>query len=314
MKITVAICTWNRGDLLSKTLENMLRLKTDDSFTWELLVVNNNCTDNTDEVIAKFSDRLPIKCISEPTPGLSNARNAAVRNASGEYIIWTDDDVLVDENWLLAYRDAFDRYPDAAVFGGPVEPWFEGEPPEWLIQGWAYLDAAFAVRDLGDDVFALKPGTNALPFGANFAMKLSVQDLFPYNPDLGLKAGKILLGEESAVMNGLLEKGYTGWWIPKAKVKHWLPKERQTLDYIKKYFRGYGHTLCNLDIGTDYKCLWGYPRWLLRAYMTILLKYFFFRIFCPKKLWLKSLTDLAVYEGRIYGCRNRKKLAGSKKS
>ena len=92
MKITVAVCTWNRAQLLEKTLERMTQLRQPERADWELLVVNNNCTDTTDAVIAAFAARLPIRRVWQPVPGLSNARNAAVEHAAGDYIIWTDDE------------------------------------------------------------------------------------------------------------------------------------------------------------------------------------------------------------------------------
>ncbi len=142
MRITIAICTWNRAYLLSNTFAQMHKMLIPHGLKWELLVVNNNCTDHTDEVIASFSAKLPIRRIFEPTPGLSNARNAAVRAATGDYIIWTDDDVLVNEFWLSAYAEAFQRWPDAAVFGGPVTPWFADTPPKWITEAWPLVASA----------------------------------------------------------------------------------------------------------------------------------------------------------------------------
>src|SRR2546428_5053798 len=132
MLITIAICTWNRCALLHQALEQMTRLQIPPGIEWELLVVNNNCTDATDEVIAAYSTTLPIQRVFEPNPGLSNARNAAVREARGEYILWSDDDVVVDEHWLAAYVRAFHTRSEGVFFGGPVRPWFSVPPPAWL--------------------------------------------------------------------------------------------------------------------------------------------------------------------------------------
>ena len=74
----------------------MRKLQIPDGVDWELLVVNNNCTDKTDEVIARHSEVLPLRRLLELKPGLSNARNCAVEAAQGQLLIWTDDDVLVD--------------------------------------------------------------------------------------------------------------------------------------------------------------------------------------------------------------------------
>src|SRR5438105_3257885 len=106
MQVTVAICTWNRARLLDQTLTRMRELAVPTGLSWELLVVNNNCTDDTDAIIAKHADALPIRRLLETKQGLSNARNCALENMRGELLIWTDDDVLVDEGWLRAYVDA----------------------------------------------------------------------------------------------------------------------------------------------------------------------------------------------------------------
>src|SRR2546427_11619724 len=155
MLITIAICTWNRCALLHQALEQMTRLQIPPGIEWELLVVNNNCTDATDEVIAAYSTTLPIQRVVEPNPGLSNARNAAVREARGKYILWTDGDVLVDKNWVVSYVAAFERWPEAAFFGGVVRPWFVVPPPAWLRRAWPRVAIAYATRDLGANPFRL---------------------------------------------------------------------------------------------------------------------------------------------------------------
>ena len=126
MLVTVAICTLNRAESLRRTLDSLVAMHLLTGFSWEVLVVNNNCTDHTDDVIKDFTDRLPVRRLFEPQQGQSRARNCAIDAAKGDYIVWTDDDVVVDPGWLIAYVDAFRRWPNAAVFGGrslePLQP------------------------------------------------------------------------------------------------------------------------------------------------------------------------------------------------
>src|SRR5688500_3500637 len=96
MQVTVIICTRNRADQLRRTLESAAAVDTPEHVSWELLVVDNGSTDHTPEVVESFSGRLPIRRVSEPEAGLSNARNRGVAEAKGDYICWTDDDVLID--------------------------------------------------------------------------------------------------------------------------------------------------------------------------------------------------------------------------
>ena len=105
---------------------------------WLVQIVQNNDTDITAilrhyqidmSALAKDMttalDRLPLTIVREARQGLSHARNAAVQQCSGEYILWTDDDVRVDRGWLSAYVRAIDAFPQASLFGGPITPRFE---------------------------------------------------------------------------------------------------------------------------------------------------------------------------------------------
>lgn len=297
MTITVAICTWNRSKILFETLSNFNRIRVPKQVDLEIVIVNNNCTDNTEQIVNKFTNKLPIKKVYEPTPGLSNARNAAISAASGEYIIWTDDDVLVEEDWLAAYANAFKKHSESAVFGGPVEPWFEGSPPAWLKNNWASLSDAFAARDLGAHEREFAVEGRVLPFGANFAIKTSVQKNYLYDPNLGLCAGKMILDEETKVLCAILNDGYQGWWIPGAKVKHWIPKSRQSLHYLENYYVGYGRTICRKEKYGPFKTVFGYPRWALRKYLSLAIQYSIVNKTTTTSSWVKYFKEKCKYKG-----------------
>ena len=125
MLVTVAICTLNRAESLRRTLDTLAAMQVPSDLGWEVVVVNNDCTDHTDEIIASFVGRLPIRRELEPQRGLSRARNRAIDAANGQYIVWTDDDVIVDPGWLNAYVEAFRRWPEAVVFGGAIIPRYD---------------------------------------------------------------------------------------------------------------------------------------------------------------------------------------------
>lgn len=143
MKLTVAICTWNRAELLRQTVDSLSRMIVPEGLEWELLVVDNGCTDHTEAMLASWSARLPLRTVRELAPGKSHALNRAVAEATGDYILFTDDDVLVDPTWMRAYYEAFCAHPEAAVFGGPITPWFEGEPPNWLRRTFHRIEYVF---------------------------------------------------------------------------------------------------------------------------------------------------------------------------
>lgn len=299
MNITVAICTWNRCALLKETLERVARLRIPPGVEWELLVINNNSTDATADTLASFAARLPLRAIFEAEPGLSNARNRAVSEAAGEYILWTDDDVLVDEGWLAAYWEAFKLWPDAAVFGGNIEPWFEGEPPAWLPRVWPRVASAYASRDLGDESIALSH--EVIPFGANFAVRAKEQRKYLYDPRLGVRPDNIMGGEETTVIRNMLGDGMTGRWVPQARVRHYIPRARQSIEYLRNYFRGYGEYCARQDVDNKDAKLFGRPRWLWRAAFASELKYHLRRRFSQPEIWIEDLIASSQARGQLRG-------------
>jgi glycosyltransferase involved in cell wall biosynthesis len=235
---------------------------------FEVLVVNNNCSDDTDAVIRRYTGALPIRRIAEPLPGLSHARNAAVREAKGTFVLWTDDDILVDRNWLCAYEEALLRNPRASILGGPIIPKFEGEIPRWLERHWKKIGSVFGFIDLGAD--AVPFAADRLPLGANFAMSTDLLRAIQFDGKLGRKQGGLMLhGEETIAMRTAIENGANGVWVPSAIVHHRIPPSRRTAKYVYRYFVGYGFT--NAAISREFpsgKQFLGIPRWTLRLVVS----------------------------------------------
>ena len=305
MYVSVAICTWNRCELLRQTLEHMAAvLLVPSEVTWELLVVNNNSTDATDVVIDSFRSRLPVRRLYQPLQGHSNARNLAVSNARGDYVVWTDDDVLVDAHWLAEYCRAFERWPEAAIFGGPIEPWFPDAPPAWLQEMLPSLSVAYALRDLGGSAKPLAAG--ALPFGANMAVRAREQRLFLYDTALGHHGRGMVGGEETQVLRSILASGGTGWWVPEARVRHVLPAERQTVAYLRSYYIARGSRLHVEPHSRD--GLLDLPGWVLQAVFGELGYQILSRVGAPRG-WVRALRPAAIAQGYVSGVRaNRRRI------
>src|SRR5262245_55115436 len=162
--VTVAICTWNRSALLRLTLDQLTNVRVPDGFDWELLVVNNNCTDATDSVCEEFRGRLPLRILHEAKAGQSHARNLAIREAKGSYIVWTDDDVLVDGEWLVGIIEAFSRFQADWVFGRSQPKW-QTRAPVWYSDR---FQGHFAVLDYGPEPFVVEDRSRPF-YGLNFA-------------------------------------------------------------------------------------------------------------------------------------------------
>ena len=300
MKLTVAICTWNRATLLRRTLDSLTAQRNLQGVAWEFLVVNNNCTDDTDAVIAAFDSRLPIRRLHQPVPGLSNARNTAIAAAAGDYIVWTDDDVVVCPEWLSAYVQAFRTWPDHAVFGGPIRPQFEGKPPKWLVSVLTDVEVAYGVRNINPAEGDLSIVVGKEPFGANFAIRSDLQRSHPFDSRLGKTPNRPYgVGEESLVICAILEAGHRGRWVPGAVVHHWVPRFRQSTRHIRNYWKGHGMRSAMSEDFSDQPVLLGIPRWMMRARLEYEIRYRMGRAIGPPRKWIQDLMRVGLVEGQI---------------
>lgn len=301
--ITVAICTFNRAESLRRTLDSLAALQVPEPLAWEVVVVNNNCTDHTNAVIDSFVDRLPIRREFEPQPGASHARNRAVEVAIGDYFVWTDDDVVVEPGWLAAYIEAFRRRPEAAVFGGPIRPRYEEPIVKWVAASDMLLGAPYCIRDLRDEAIPLSPAGNRLPLGANFALRGIEQRIFRFNPELGPTPTSQRRGEEHEVIERILKSGAIGYPVPAARVEHCIGHERQTVGYLMRYFAGAGEQDAFLQWQQGGRhngsLLFGAPRWLWRGLIEKWLLYRVHRAISPGPVWVGHMKIYAYSLGAL---------------
>lgn len=305
MKISVAICTRNRAQSLERTLQSLTQLHIRAETDWELLVVDNGSSDGTASLISNFADRLPVRYVFEPVPGLSNARNRAADEARGEYLVWTDDDVLPEPEWLAAYVDAFRRYPDAAVFGGKILPLLAPPTPEWFTEALSLLECSLAHRDFGDNPVPFSASENLIPYGANYAIRMQEQRMLKYDPDLGASPCHNRMGEEITVINSILGSGGTGFWVPDAVVHHCIATSRQTIPYVFRYYKALGETVAYFEPEYDCRKWFSVPLWLWLRMPRRLLRYYWDRLTAPPQQWIRSLIKYATHRGTIDHWRNQ---------
>lgn len=228
VRVTLALCTWNRCALLQRTLEQLTALVIPPGVEWQLLVINNACSDATDDVAASFLHRLPLRLLSEPRPGQAHARNLAVREATGEYLLWTDDDVLVDEHWLAAILDAFRQYDADFVFGR-AEPHWPGPVPDWFSPR---HNGLFALLDYGGEPFVVKHRDQPF-YGLNFASRREAQlRLGDFRVDYGIKGrNRGGVGEDADMFERALAARLRVVYAPAAIVRHIIPPKRATRQF-----------------------------------------------------------------------------------
>jgi hypothetical protein len=302
--VTVAICTWNRAALLDRTLTRLRDLRVPAGLTWEVVVVDNNSTDDTQAVLLKHAaGPLPLTALKETKQGHSNARNCAVAAARGKLVLWTDDDVLVGPDWLARIVAAADKYPNAEFFGGPVRPWFETPPPAWLGDNLDLFGVCFALIDHGPETRRLAFGEYA--YGANVAFRKSVMDRYPFDPALGRVGTQLSSGDDTRVQDQVVAAGGHGVWVGDAAVDHFLPAARMTVVYVRGILFWAGYNGFEPFAADPSPRLLGAPRWLWQKRLAAGVRR---RLNAGSKsrAWAEAVRDGAKFAGLIRRFRETK--------
>jgi len=298
VRVTVIICTRNRAKSLDRTLDTITRARHPKDGDWELIVVDNGSTDETQQVIASYGSKLPIRSVIETKPGLSHARNRGVDEASGEFIIWTDDDVGVNDTWMEAYLKAIEANPKAAVLGGKIFPDLDEPETDWFRRNLDRLGELAAHRDFGDKPLLFDPANGIEPFGANFAVRAKEQRQFRYDPNRGLEPGNERRGEEVDLVARILAQGHEGVWVPESTVRHYITRQRQTVDYVKAYYSSQGQTLGLDEYNRSASTVFGAP-------LSVWAKAAIYNACClvmrpiNERLWVRSLIGSSVQTARL---------------
>jgi glycosyltransferase involved in cell wall biosynthesis len=307
--ITIAVCTWNRARYIEKTLQSFTRLQVPPGLEWEVVVVNNNSPDDTSSVLDSFVSKLPLRHVVETNQGIAYARNRAAREARGEIVLWTDDDVQVKPNWLTGYARAFLEYPDCGFFGGPVELDFEGTPPSWLVAGLDSIGGALGqVRVERDRAIG---ETSQLPFNCNMAVLRKFHLEVPYDTRYGRRAGALVSGEETVFLRELLDRGVKGRWLADVPVLHAVPVQRQTILHLRRALTGVGHELgMRFPVRSKLEFR-GIPLWLWRHAITFEARFRIRSLRRASRGWQSDLADAAISWGRIQRMLQLRRQSGS---
>jgi len=231
MFVTVTIQTHNRSAVLAETLESLRPLRCPAGVEYEILIVDNNSTDGTQEVIREYGGILAprLRGIFESRQGLSHARNRALQEAKGQIVSFLDDDVIVDPDWLSAVAGAFEEH-SAAVVGGKSYLIYRSQRPAWLSEHYEFF---LSRLDYGDRVIV---GIDKDLYGLNFSVRKDiVLQAGGFNPSLGRCGGvSFRSGEESDLLRRIRGLGGVVVYEPRAVVGHIIPGERLRMKWFMK--------------------------------------------------------------------------------
>jgi glycosyltransferase involved in cell wall biosynthesis len=274
--ISVIVCTYNRSASLRNTLGSLAQQWLPDGTSWELIVVDNNSTDDTAETVKTFAatSNVSVRCVFEINQGLSHARNTGIRAAHGDIIAFVDDDVTVAPSWLCELRKTFDQFGCVGV-GGRIVPVWVGQKPSWLeSDGLHSLRSGTVVSfDHGEEPCEL----HTSPVGANMAFKrVAFERHGFFRTELGKRGNNLMIGEETEFCTRLLRAGDKLVYAPSAVVYHPVPKVRLKKSHFQSHYFNWGRYMARVN-GFPEKAIryFGVPRYLFRSLLAHICRWLF---------------------------------------
>lgn len=243
--ISVVICCYNSACRIQLALEYLSRQKTDNNLAWEIILVNNNSTDNTVEIANQtwqsFKNKIALHVIAEPRAGLSNAREAGIKAANHDVIIFCDDDNLLEENYV---QHAFDLVETTGklgygIWGGKTIAYFDEttKVPAWFEEQKGNYVVGEQAENTGDI------SKRGYVWGAGMIIVKSlylklINERFPVL--LKDRTGEILSsGGDSELSLRSLIAGYNLYYDRSLILHHYIPRSRLTKSYNEGLINGF---------------------------------------------------------------------------
>jgi glucosyl-dolichyl phosphate glucuronosyltransferase len=271
---SIIICTYNRASFLKQTIDSVLESECR-NFNYEIVIIDNNSTDSTSEIVREYKDISFVRSYKEARQGLSNARNRGIVEAMGDFLIFLDDDVEVENGWLEALMNPLLEKPDVAVVGGRVLP-FGTKTPEWLPEKFYWL--------VGIIDYGTTPKYTDYAPGGNMAVRKSIfKEVGVFNPSLGRNGSLLLGGEEVELQGRIKEKGYKIFYAPEALIYHKIAN-KLNMDYVLRFAYLEGLSCKRID-RTFFK-----TKYILKSTFGILMAY----MVLPLRAMTGSYPQIAI--------------------
>lgn len=243
-RLAIVVCTYNRSESLLKTLSSIYDCGYSGPEAIEILVVANNCTDDTVARLETFSaehqaDHVLLRWIEEARAGKSHALNAAISATSNEALCFIDDDQTVEYGFVQALLEGMATYPNDAIYCGRIWPAWDGSEPAWVhTQGrYAIPIRPFPEYDFGPESVVIAP-SDRFPSGGNITVRRDVFDTVgSFSVDLGPTGHNLAGGEDHDFIMRAVALGLTIRYLPRVRQLHAIDAERISTNYtLKKSF------------------------------------------------------------------------------
>ena len=264
--LTVLFSTYNGMKTLPTMLEALTRVQSPEG-GWRLVAADNGSDDGSAALIQSFRERLPLVIVDEPEGGKNRALNAALRVAEGDLYVFTDDDVVPHEDWLVQIRRAAEDQRDYAIFGGVIQPYWQRPPEDWILRH-VPMGATYALTDPELPEGPVSPG---LVWGANMAVRSTLFDAgHRFNDGIGPNGANYAMGSETEFTYRLSQAGAQCWFCKDAIIQHIIRPNQMEKAWIMGRAVRSGRGMYRRQLaGTPKRpqTLLGLPRWALRQWL-----------------------------------------------
>jgi GT2 family glycosyltransferase len=307
LDISVIFATCKRIDTLQPMLERMCALDCS-GIEWEILVVDNANDPATRALVDGYKNHLPLMYFVEAMPGKNFALNSVIEKAMGELVLFTDDDILPEHDWLQEVKAGAARWPQHNVFGGRILPHWPGSKVNVPDDKHFYVQCAYVIADW-DMEEGLYPdvGENGLVWGPNMVVRRCVFEMgYRFNTSVGPKGKDYVMGSETEFTRRLFKSGMKAVYLPGSLVYHQIRAsqlERKWL-YERTYRLGRGEAYKNRHRSAVF--WFGVPRHLYRAIGRVWIKKHLNR-FKPGE-YRRFALEYAILRGQIDQYRSQNRL------
>lgn len=237
-KISVAICSYNRARFIIKALDSLFNQDFDKK-DFEVIVVDNNSTDNTLTVLKEYQEKHPdynFRFYTEKQQGVAYTRNRGAKEAKGSIVAYLDDDSIAQPGWLNTIYIFFANHPEVYSTGGKIIPYFLTDIPNWYSK---YFFGLIGNFDQGAQVKQLTG--QRYPCGANMAFRKEVfEEIGYFNTDLGRSGKGLLANEEKDIYLRILSAGKKVYYLPSVQVLHAVEANKFDKKYVYRHSMGIG--------------------------------------------------------------------------
>lgn len=304
--ISVIICTFNRCDSLRLVLADLRNQVLPPNVSYEVLVVDNNSSDETKAVVEDAIESTPglFRYHFEEQQGKTYALNSGIENACGKILVFTDDDVVIPDDWLKNIFQAVTIHPDCRAFGGKIVPFFPGKIPSWIV-----LEGPFKITgaplgdyDQGNEVKSCHEPMMNVPCGANMFFHRSVfEDCGYFNESLNNRVKKSPMGEDTEFCTKLMQFGEDILYIPTVVVLHRISDRQMTKGYFIKYSFKCGRSAAmRYEMSVMQRRLFNVPGYLYKTLIDKLLAYLKAVLVFDQQKMMFTLMSLTHYSGIFF--------------